>query len=177
MKDSSVIIRSARPSDAAAIANYMAAPEVFSGLLQLPFPSAERWAERLSTSSEGSNNLHLVAELAGSVVASAGVFSVGSHVRRRHASSLGISVAHEAQGRGIGSMLMAALVDYADHWGQILRLELNVFSDNARAIALYERFGFVREGLFRAYALRDGRYVDTVAMARLHPHPPKWSSQ
>ena len=48
-----------------------------------------------------------------------------------------------------------------------MRLELSVYADNTRAIALYERFGFEREGLYRAYAWRAGAYVDSVAMARL----------
>ena len=46
-------------------------------------------------------------------------------------------------------------------------MELTVFVDNARAIALYERFGFEREGLMRDYAFRDGAFVDALAMARL----------
>ena len=46
------------------------------------------------------------------------------------------------------------------------RLELTVFVDNAPAIALYERHGFTTEGTFRAYAFRDGVFVDAYAMAR-----------
>ena len=37
---------------------------------------------------------------------------------------------------------MTSLCDYADRWGQVLRIELQVFADNARAIALYRSFGF-----------------------------------
>ena len=39
------------------------------------------------------------------------------------------------------------------------------------SVRLYRRFGFVAEGRRRAYALRDGAYVDTLAMARLNPSP------
>ena len=53
-----------------------------------------------------------------------------------------------------------------------MRIELTVYTDNARAIALYEKSGFVHEGTHRAYALRHGRFVDAHAMARLHPDPP-----
>jgi putative acetyltransferase len=62
---------------------------------------------------------------------------------------------------------MQALVDLADKWLPVTRIELTVFTDNERAIGLYKRFGFEIEGTHRAYALRDGKYVDTHAMARM----------
>ena len=174
MTQSPHLIRSTRPEDAADYSPYMADPAVFAGLLQLPHPTEAMWRERLSAPKAG-DDLSLVAEQSGRVVASAGLFSQRTQVRRQHVSALGISVALAAQGQGIGTALMAALTDFADRWGQILRIELSVFADNARAIALYERFGFVREGLHRGYALRDGAYADTLSMARLHPNPPRWS--
>ncbi len=64
---------------------------------------------------------------------------------------------------------MQALVDLADGWTPFTRLELTVYADNARAIALYRAFGFEDEGLLRGYALRNGRYVDALAMARIRP--------
>lgn len=63
--------------------------------------------------------------------------------------------------------MMAALLDAADNWLDLKRLELTVFADNAAAIALYEKLGFEREGVLRSYAFRDGAYVDVLAMARL----------
>ena len=89
--------------------------------------------------------------------------------RRAHAGSIGMAVHDAYAGRGAGSALMAALVGQADNWLNLKRLELNVWSDNTRAMALYERFGFEREGVFRNYAWRDGAYADSVAMARLRP--------
>jgi len=55
---------------------------------------------------------------------------------------------------------MQALCDYADHWAQVLRIELSVFTDNERAIRLYRSLGFEHEGTHRCYALRHGRYAD-----------------
>jgi len=72
--------------------------------------------------------------------------------------------------------LMLAALELADNWLNVLRIELTVYADNAAAIALYERHGFQIEGRLRAYALRGGRYVDALAMARLHPNPPQISS-
>lgn len=85
---------------------------------------------------------------------------------------LGISVLPEAQGQGVGSALMAAMCDYADRWVGALRLELTVYTDNVAALALYRKFGFEIEGTHKGYAMRDGRYTDAHAMARIHPNPP-----
>ena len=61
----------------------------------------------------------------------------------------------------------AAAVGLADNWINIKRLELEVYTDNAPAIRLYETFGFVIEGTLRAFAYREGEYVDAYYMARV----------
>jgi len=169
-------LRRALPSDASAVMQFMREPEVYAGLLQQPYPTEELWRQRLlESSAPGKSDINLVAELDGKVVGMAGLHPAGLALRRRHVMSLGISVASAAQGQGVGRALMDALLDYADNWGQVLRIELGVYADNARAIRLYERCGFQHEGRMRAYALRDGQYVDSLAMARLHPRPPTWA--
>ena len=64
---------------------------------------------------------------------------------------------------------MAAVVDLADNWLNLTRLELEVYADNAAAIHLYERFGFTYEGTLRQHAFRNGNYVDSNVMGRLRP--------
>jgi putative acetyltransferase len=168
-----ITIRRATTKDAAAFARIMGDPEVLANLMQLPYPTEEIWQARIAdNNAAGRTDLSLVAERDNVVVGSAGLHPAGPALRRRHAMHLGISVAREAQGQGVGRALMQALCDYADRWAQVLRIELTVYTDNARAISLYDRFGFEREGTMRAYAMRDGRYVDAYAMARLHPNPP-----
>jgi L-phenylalanine/L-methionine N-acetyltransferase len=168
-----IVIRRARPDDAAAIARMMDDPAVYAGLMQMPFANEEAHRLRLSEAlAPGKLDLSLVAERAGAVVGSAGLHPVGPAVRRRHVMMLGISVVPEAQRQGVGAALMQAMCDYADRWMGVLRIELTVYTDNAPAIALYRKFGFAIEGRHRGYALRDGRYVDALAMARLHPDPP-----
>ncbi len=170
---SPITVRRATIQDAAAWSRILGDPAVYPGTLQLPHPSEERWAKQLADIQQpGKADLLLVAERGGEVVGSAGLHPVGPSLRRRHAMMLGINVLSTAQGQGIGTALMQALCDYADRWAQVLRLELTVFADNDRAIALYRRFGFEVEGTHRAFALRDGVYVDALAMARLHPSPP-----
>lgn len=151
----------------------MADEAVYAGVLQMPYPTADQWRKRLEAQvADDNNNLHLLAIAENQVIASAGIHLFTSTPRRRHAGGLGMSVAAAWQGRGVGTMLMAALLDWADRWMDLLRIELTVYTDNAHAIALYEKSGFVHEGTHRAYALRGGVYVDVHAMARLHPKPP-----
>src|SRR5437867_3614981 len=64
--------------------------------------------------------------------------------------------------------LIAELLNLADNWLHILRIELMVFTDNASGIALYRKFGFEIEGTHRADVLRDGKLVDGYSMARFH---------
>jgi L-phenylalanine/L-methionine N-acetyltransferase len=170
-------VRRTEPRDAAAMARIMAEPAVYANLMQLPLANEPLWAAKLAaTPDDASADLRLVAELDGQVIGSLGLHPVVARVRRHHVATLGISVAPHAWGQGVGSALMHTALDFADRWGQILRIELQVYPDNTRAIALYERFGFVHEGRHRGYALRDGAYVDSLSMARLHPQPPGWSS-
>jgi putative acetyltransferase len=168
-----ITVRRSTPRDAAAIARIMADPAIYGGLMQLPMPNEELWAARLADLCKPERqDLMLSAELHGEVVGSAGLHPTGPALRRRHVMHFGLSVAREFDRRGVGSALMAAICDYADHWAGVLRLELTVYTDNEAAIALYRKFGFVIEGTHRAYALRNGEYADAYAMARLHPRPP-----
>jgi L-phenylalanine/L-methionine N-acetyltransferase len=178
MSDAPWILRRARPADAEGFVRMMQEPAVYAQLLQLPYPDAEMWRARLGAQQVNGHNpeLHLVAEVQGEIVASAGLHPTGPHLRRRHVMSLGMSVAVPWQGRGVGSALMQALIDYADNWLGIVRIELGVYADNLRAQALYRKFGFELEGRQRAYALRDGQFVDSLLMARLHPNPPRWTA-
>lgn len=170
-----LVIRRATPDDAAAHARIMSDPDVFPGLLQMPFGDVAAWRQRLSdVGAPGRPDVPLVGVLDGEVVATAGLFGSAPQLRRRHAVSLGISVDPAFQRRGIARRLMAALTDYADQWAGVLRIELTVWADNEHAVRLYQRHGFEIEGRLRAYALRAGRYVDALAMGRLHPNPPRW---
>ncbi len=169
-------IRHVEPGDFDAVAVSMSTPRALAGTLQLPWSSREQWRKQLADYKPES--ALLVAETRGSVdepweiVATAGLQPTGPSPRRRHAMALGMAVRDDWQGRGVGSALMDALIDRADNWMNVLRLELTVYVDNEAAHSLYRRHGFVIEGTHRAYALRDGAYVDAHAMARLHPRPP-----
>jgi putative acetyltransferase len=158
-------IRRARPQDAESFCEILGQEAVLGGTLQLPFPSVEKWRERLGAQDA---NVMLVAEIDHKVVGNAGLHpEIGR--RRMHAASIGMSVHQDWHDKKVGTALMAALVDMADNYMQLQRLELTVFADNQRAIALYKKFGFEQEGYLRCFAMRHGKLIDGLSMARLKP--------
>lgn len=160
-----IAVRSVRLDDAAKIAEIAAQPSVVWGTLQLPAQSPEQWHKRL----EGNNPdtaYVLVAEMDGNLAGMLGLHG-STRPRTRHAAHLGMMVHEAYQGQGVGTALMAAAMDAADRWLNLLRIELEVYPDNQRAIRLYERFGFEHEGRKRMNAWRDGGYVDSLLMARI----------
>jgi putative acetyltransferase len=88
------------------------------------------------------------------------------HPASRHVADLGLMVAAEHRGRGIGRQLLEAAVEWS-RLSEIRKLELHVFPHNAPALRLYESFGFEREGYRRAHYARDGELVDAILMAYL----------
>jgi putative acetyltransferase len=157
-----VIIRAYEQADIPAVTRLYNQRSVAAGTLQIPLmPESERAARY----TPGPDLRMIVAELNGHVVGHAGLHLYRG--RRQHVASIGMGVDDAHQGQGIGSRLMEALLDLADNWYNIARVELTVYADNARAIHLYRKYGFVDEGLHRNYAFREGEFVDVLSMARL----------
>ena len=86
------------------------------------------------------------------------------HPASRHVADLGLMVAITHRRRGIGKALLEAAVTWGRDSG-VRKLELHVFPWNDAAIALYERFGFVKEGYRHAHYRRGDEYVDAILMA------------
>ncbi|MBB3566586.1 GNAT family N-acetyltransferase [Rhizobium sp. BK491] len=84
-----------------------------------------------------------------------------------HAGRLGMGIIPAYRGRGLGRRLIETTLRAARDAG-MARVELSVHADNDRAIALYEKVGFVREGLARNSVCIDGRYKDAIHMAFFH---------
>ncbi len=158
-----IVIRAARPADCEAIAVLVNLPGFRWGTLRLPHQTPEATRKMLENNAPG--NVVLVAEQDGRIIGNGGLDR--SAGRRAHAAGLGMGVHDDYRGRGIGGRLLWELLAMADDWLNLKRIELTVYTDNAPAIALYERSGFAIEGTHRAYAFRAGSFVDAYAMARI----------
>jgi putative acetyltransferase len=161
---SEIRIRGAEPSDAEAIHEIYLCPRVFANTLQLPWRSFEQRRERLTTFHPDVHRLVGIAD--GRVVGELGLH-LDQNPRRHNCAWMGMAVHDDYQGRGVGSALMAAMIELADGWLGVRRIELTVWTDNVAAIHLYEKFDFVVEGTGRQYAQRSGRLVDAHYMARV----------
>ncbi len=159
-----VTIRRAVGTDAEAIARIFDGPKAVFGTLQIPYPHPDRYRNFIVQNDP--NNIILLACAGDDVVGNLGLH-LQANTRRKHVCQIGMAVRDDWQGMGVGTALMQAAVDMCDRWLIITRLELDVYTDNVPAIRLYEKFGFVAEGVHKMHAFRDGVYVDTMSMARL----------
>ncbi|HEX6838223.1 MAG TPA: GNAT family N-acetyltransferase [Polyangia bacterium] len=154
------VIRAVRPEDAAALMDIRRQKQVmrFTPAMpsERPIDFYGRW---------GKDDHVMVAELDGRVVGYAGL-----HLRdgkRRHSAWLGIAVHDEFAGRGAGQLLMQSLLELADQWIGLVRVDLEASAGNERAIAMYRRYGFVEEGRQKKAYFAEGGYEDAVLMARV----------
>lgn len=83
-----------------------------------------------------------------------------------HVGSLGLGVVSAYRGMGIGKALMETTLKAAQSKG-LLRIELDVVAHNVRAQKLYEKFGFVREGVYKNRGYVNGQFQDHIFMALL----------
>lgn len=162
-------IRPMRAGDGMGINALRRMPGVFENILGVPSESLAR-SEAFAAGSDPLAHVFVAVDnsVAGAplIIGTAGLH-VNGNPRLRHSANVGIMVHRDYQGQGVGKALMLAVLDMADNWLMLERVELTVFVDNERAIKLYEQLGFQREGLKRHAAIRQGVYADELLMARL----------
>jgi len=93
--------------------------------------------------------------------------AIGGHFKRdRYTATVGVGVLAAHSGQGLGGALMREIESFA-RTRQLRRLELTVMAHNTRARALYDRMGYIEEGVKRDSLFVDGAFVDEILMAKL----------
>lgn len=156
-------IRPVRLSDAEDINEMRRQEEVRTNTLALATETIEFTETFLR--SMGNDDHVLVAEIEGKIVGMIGLHPF-KNARQRHVASLGMMVRTEHQKQGIGRKLMESILELADNWLMLIRIELDVTEDNERAIHLYKSFGFEIEGKKKYSIIKSGKYADLFLMAR-----------
>jgi RimJ/RimL family protein N-acetyltransferase len=111
------------------------------------------------------NSLAIVATVGDEIVGSL-TFDGGRRERLRHVGEFGISVAQAYAGQGIGKALIEYMLAWAERGGVVRKINLKVRVDNAPAIGLYERMGWVTEGRTTRDTLIEGEFNDCLMMGR-----------
>jgi RimJ/RimL family protein N-acetyltransferase len=158
-------LRPGRPTDGRALARLFAAVRTEGRWLittpgSVSEPSEAFWISELIRSEE---HLVLVAEADGDVIGNI-LVSVERGVATAHVGVLSICIGSDWRDVGVGSELVAAAQGWVRERG-LRKLSLGVFPDNGRAIAVYEKRGFVREGLRRMQYRSGDIFRDEVLMA------------
>lgn len=161
MNDRLFVIERARAEDAAALLEYL---KIIGGETEnLSFGpegvpiSVEQERAYLQSQAESTDNAQYLAKVNGEIIGTASLNR--KHNRMRHRAEFGISLKKAWWGCGAASALAEAILAFAKESG-VEQLNLEVRSDNARAIRLYEKLGFRKLCTFPAFFKIDGREID-----------------
>lgn len=118
------------------------------------------YIERVNSMNNSKNVLIIIEN---EIVGIASITSVQKE-RMKHNGTLGISLRKKYWGIGLGSDIMAYLIEWAKSNKITKKINLLVREDNIRGVKLYEKFGFEKEGLLKKDICVNGIYYNTIAM-------------
>ncbi len=162
-----IVIRGRNADDWTAVAAICRAQGLPFNPLEIPYAPDDHAKTLLSRALDANTDVNLVAELGGVIVGEI-LLERGRMARLRHIGFIERFVVEpSSHNRGIGSALLAAVLDVAENWLNLSRIHHVIAVDNAPAIALHRKHGFVIEGKLRDHNYRAGRYIDAYVMARI----------
>ena len=162
---SDYIIRHVEPKDASGILKIRTQESVAENTLGLPYQSLKKSEQFLERVLADPTSYFLVAEQDDQIVGICSI-KVFDNPKMNHAATLGIMVHEDFHGQGIGNALMTEILRLSDEWLMLKRIELGVISDNKRAQKLYEKHGFVIEGIKKYAVKKNGKFADEIVMGR-----------
>lgn len=137
-------------------------------------PDTPRERKFLSEKLSSANELELCAVVNGQIVGTAGIEPVGKREKVKHRAELGISIEKSFWGLGIGKALLASCMECARKAGYS-QLELQVVTENERAISLYKTAGFVECGRNpRGFCSRTAGFQEVLSMRFELETGPRW---
>ena len=162
--DAQIILRPVEAEDEKDINILRRQPSVMHYTLGLP---SERRASNQSFIKGLTENDHvIVAEYDGRVIGVGSLEVLGG--RLHYYGTAAMAVHDELQNQGIGSRLLDHLIDIADNYLGLFRLELDVVEGNMRAVQLYKSRGFETEGTLRKAHFARGAFCNVLVMGRLN---------
>lgn len=171
-RDFTWILRSAREKDALELSELRTQLDGETEFLDREpgegYLSEEDFKQIIEKDSGAKRHIFLVAEHDNRLIGFARC--EGNSLRRfSHKAEFGICISKRYWGKGIGKALLERLLLWADTEAKIEKVCLTVVEDNEKAIEMYKRFGFKKEGvLIKDRKHKDGNYHNTVIMGRFN---------
>ena len=168
MPNNRVHIRIATPEDAQTYDNYMKG--IFQERLPTLIPSRHSAPLQLSevekfiSQHDGTAKSVLYLAFENSEIAGTAHLTSIERKELDHTVTLGLNVKKGLRGRRIGSALLRNLMDWAKKKTAIERIELEVLANNQHAISMYEKVGFVKEGVKKSAVKKSSEYIDIIIM-------------
>ncbi|WP_062237213.1 GNAT family N-acetyltransferase [Fictibacillus sp. FJAT-27399] len=168
-KDISYVVRTGKIEDAEAILDIqrsvVSEGEYLISLSEEFNKTSSQQKEWVQSLLENENETLIVAERDGEVLGWIVFQAAPNRKRLSHTGSLGMMISKGYREMGIGSMLLKALLDWAEKNPLIEKASLGVFSTNHRAISLYKKMGFIEEGRkIKEFKMNENDYVDDILM-------------
>ena len=168
---SPVILRALLPTDVNDTLRWHNDPSLYATLAGTFRPvdraTEEEWLRRVSQPATTAVNLGIVDRASGRLVGCVYLRDIAPDSR---SGELHVFIGDPAsRGRGLGEAACRAMIRHAFETLGLWRIHLKVLPENVGAIRLYERLGFVREGLEPGAVIKDGLPRDLLAMSLATP--------
>jgi putative acetyltransferase len=169
---STLIIRGQQNDDGESLFALWNSSAIIQNSFELPYITEEVFRERFGT--PPANTHALIAEV---ILPSGRKRIIGIAWlqvlagRMRHIGQLTCIIHPDYENGDAGSTLLEQVLDLADNWLGLRRIETIAYTCNAAAVALYQQHNFEMEATMRRYAFRNGEYADAYMMARLREKP------
>jgi [ribosomal protein S5]-alanine N-acetyltransferase len=163
-----------RPADKAALVEWLSDRDIYERTLRIPYPyseaDADAWLSRILPTADrpGRPGNWAVREAGGRLIGGIGLDGLGdAEPWRAHRAEIGYWLAKPFWGRGIMTAVVRAVCAHGFAECGLVKITAQVFDGNAASARVLEKNGFVQEGCLRKHVLKDGRYLDVRAYARV----------
>lgn len=161
---SNVCIRSLKQSDIEELNKIRRSKGVFETILSL---QDETLCETKAYFLDNLDNAHTFIAESERIIVGYIKLVIDDEKRKKHKARISIAIHPDYQGNGIGSRLFKEIIDLAENWLMLRKLELTVLEKNQKGIDLYKKYGFEIEGVSREDTVVNGRYENVIHMGML----------
>lgn len=164
IKGNKIILRAIEETDLEMLRSMVNSVEFEYNVVGFSFPISRAQQYTWYQKQLNSDNLKLIIEYEGEAL---GLATLENIDWKNRVASHGIKLLSRAQGKGIGTDAVKTICNYAFNELQLNRLEGGVLENNIASLKLYEKCGWKKEGIFKEYVFKNGKYLDYFPLAIL----------